>query len=122
MPTTLTGTPIVLKPSTHTENYETDVTIFYKAQESVAPPVAFVSVSGLTILGSALSAYKPPKGILFNELATYKLFPFPSNLVGSLTAMTFTVSVPGYLEGSFNRVTTAGGTEVSSTSAAYFAW
>lgn len=122
MPTTLTGTPLVLRPSTYTENFETDVTIFYKAQESVAPPVAFVSVSGLTILGSALSAYTPPKGILFNELATYKLYPFMSNIPNSLSAITFTVSVPGYLEGAFNRVTLSTESEVGSASAAYFAY
>jgi len=106
---------------TQLNKFRNRVEILHRPEESASPPISFMSVSALTILNSALSAYTPPKGIIFNELTTYKLYPFITNIPGALTAVLFTVSVPGYLEGAFNRVTLAAGTEVPSASAAYFA-
>lgn len=102
-----------------------DIGIFHTPNESASPPVAFVSASGITILGSALSAYSPPRALFLNGAVggtTYKLYPFTSNIPNSLTSITVTQYFPGYIQGSFNRVTNPDNSELASLSSAYFVW
>jgi hypothetical protein len=101
--------------------FKNNIEILHGPEESAAPPIAFISVSALTILNSALSAHTPPKSILFNTAGTYALYTFPSNIPGTLSVLTATVSA-GYFSGAFNRVTVVAGTEITSASAAYFCW
>ena len=98
------------------------ISIMHMPNESAAPPVAWVSVSGTAILSTALSAYTPPRGIWFNTLTSYSLQTFASNIPNALTAVTVTIQVPGYVEGAFNKVLLVTGSEVGAASAAYYVW
>jgi hypothetical protein len=43
--------------------FKNKIEILHQPAESAAPPIAFISVSALTITASPLSAFTPPKKI-----------------------------------------------------------
>lgn len=112
---------MINQPSNSMSN---NIGVFHTPNESLAPPVAFISASGITITGSALSAFSPPRAILINQTSpnSYKLYPFHSNIPGALTSITIYNEFSTYYQGSFNRITLANGNELPTLSSAYFVW